>query len=165
MPNKFCPFSFFSFYVNKDSAQAGGAHHCVEANCALWDSRFEQCSLKTACENIGGATSAPSRKPRAVSDILAKIRSKKKSAEVTTPGAKPAATPTPGPVTPPEKATSTEGAPIAVPAAPNVEASKTETPKLKANVDELLVAPAILAAQLPIVTPSEVDNGLTENTQ
>jgi len=114
---------------------------------------------------MGGATSAPSRKPRAVSDILAKIRSKKKSAEVTTPGAKPTATSTPGPVTPPEKATTTEGATIAVPAVPNVEASKTETPKLKANVDELLVAPAISAAQLPIVTPSEVDNGLTENTQ
>ena len=159
MSTKFCPFSFFSFYVNKNSAQAGGAHHCVEDNCALWDTRYEQCSVKTACENMGGATSSPARKPRAVSDILAKIRSKKKPAEATTPGAKP------DPVTPPEKATTTEVSTTeATTGVPATEAPKIETPKLEANLEELLVAPAISATKLPIVTPSETDNGPTENT-
>ena len=109
---------------------------------------------------MGGATSSPARKPRAVSDILAKIRSKKKPAEATTPGAKPAAAPTPD-AAPPEKVTTTE---VPTTEVPPTEAPKTETLKLEANLEELLVAPAISATKLPIVTPSETDNGPTENT-
>lgn len=52
MAVKFCPLSFFSFYVNKEHAQAGGAHHCVEDACALWDESLEQCGLMTAVEAV-----------------------------------------------------------------------------------------------------------------
>lgn len=52
MAIKFCPLSFFSFYVNKEHAQAGGAHHCVEDACALWDESLEQCGLMTAVEAV-----------------------------------------------------------------------------------------------------------------
>lgn len=80
MSYKFCPFSFFTFYVNKSAAQAGGAHHCVEEACALWDAQLEQCSLKTACESISGGSFSPSsapKQPAPVSSVLDKIRKKK----------------------------------------------------------------------------------------
>ena len=53
MARKFCPLSFFSFYVNKENSQAGGAHHCVEEACALWDESYEQCGLKSAVDSFG----------------------------------------------------------------------------------------------------------------
>ena len=168
MSSKFCPFSFFSFYVNKDSAQAGGAHHCVEANCALWDSRYDQCSVKTACENIG--TSPQAKKPRAVSDILAKIRSKKKPVESSN---APLTTPAPALVaatasvasavsTSAEVAASASNTDvIATIEVPTAEVSAT---KPEPDVKELLIAPSIDVTKLPIVTSSqETDNG-PENT-
>ena len=106
----------------------------MEGNCALWDSRYEQCSIKTACENIGNPTTS-AKKPKAVSDILAKIRSKKKP-EVLTPATS---------TTPTTAATPTDTADTPV--------ATEEKPK-----QDLLVAPAISATKLPIVT-SEADSG------
>lgn len=34
---KFCPLSFFSFFINKSSSQSGGCMRCVEDQCAWWD--------------------------------------------------------------------------------------------------------------------------------
>lgn len=34
---KYCPLSFFSFFINKNASQAGGAMRCVGSQCAWWD--------------------------------------------------------------------------------------------------------------------------------
>lgn len=52
MSKKFCPLGFFSFYVNKSKAEAGGGHHCVEENCALWHDEYEDCSLKIGLDSL-----------------------------------------------------------------------------------------------------------------
>jgi len=52
MSKKFCPLGFFSFYVNKSEAQAGACHHCIEADCALWNEDYEECSLKVGLDAI-----------------------------------------------------------------------------------------------------------------
>lgn len=52
MSKKFCPLGFFSFYVNKSKAEAGGGHHCVEENCALWNDEYEDCSLKIGLDSL-----------------------------------------------------------------------------------------------------------------
>ena len=158
MSNKFCPFSFFSFYINKDSAQAGGAHHCVEGSCALWDSRYEQCSVKTACENIGGVPSTQSKKPRSVSNIIAKIRSKKKPGEASAPEVNSTEAAVPAQATPPiTDAVQASSAEVVV------TEVDSETLKPKVDLKELLVAPDISANKLPIVAPSqETDNGSKE---
>jgi len=88
MPRKFCPLSFFSFYVNKENAQAGGAHHCVEEQCALWDEAYEQCGLKSGIEALGSiAETGYSSKSRGknlasavrgnVTSVFDKLRKKK----------------------------------------------------------------------------------------
>ena len=68
MSKKFCPAGFFSFYVNKQEAQVGGGHHCVEENCAIWNEEYEECSLKVGldaitalAENLGGQARTSNR--------------------------------------------------------------------------------------------------------
>ena len=104
MARKFCPLSFFSFYVNKENAQAGGAHHCVEEECALWDETYEQCGLKTAVDSVSviAETGPAVRKPRKeklaeaastrVTSLFDKLRGKKKLPTAGTPGAAPVVT-------------------------------------------------------------------------
>ena len=77
MAIKFCPLSFFSFYVNKEHAQAGGAHHCVEDACALWDESYEQCGLKTAVEAVGTLAEAgalPIRRQARRNELTSAVR-------------------------------------------------------------------------------------------
>lgn len=51
---KFCPFGFYSFYVSKEQAQAGGCHHCLEDKCALWESYYDtEGNLTGQCSIIG----------------------------------------------------------------------------------------------------------------
>lgn len=92
MPQRFCPFAFFSFHVNKNSAEAGGCHHCVEHACALWDVTEQQCGVKSALDSVGVIADAVSSggipmvqtKPDAgdvkagVSSLFDKLRSRKK---------------------------------------------------------------------------------------
>lgn len=87
MGQKLCPLSFFSFYINKESAQAGGSHECVEDSCAIWDESCQQCHLKSGLESlsliadvVAGLTdiSKSVNKESPITDILSRLRAKKK---------------------------------------------------------------------------------------
>jgi len=90
MAPKFCPFGFYSFYVNKEVAQAGGCHHCLEDKCALWESFHDdngvtgQCSILSISESLRTMSeSSGTRLPVAesgggrLSNIIDKIKKKK----------------------------------------------------------------------------------------
>src|SRR5271156_3883739 len=111
MGQKICPLSFFNFYINKEAAQAGGCHLCVEEACALWDENYQQCSGKSAFDAVGAIadfftnTSEKENNPvnsSPIGDILNKLRKKKLDLPTKiTPFAKPAL-PTPSVATPPD---------------------------------------------------------------
>ena len=141
--HKFCPLSFFSFYVNKNQAQAGGAHVCVEEECAWWDEHCNQCQVKTALELVGVIAEAPrvrsTRKTEkavaGVSDMFSRLRNKSKR-KLPTAGDKEAAKPT-------------ETKPAVTQAATPVVAKPPETPVVK-PVEAPEVKPAA-----PVIPVSE----------
>jgi len=91
MSSKFCPFGFFSFYVNKSQAQAGGGHHCVEEQCALWNEEMEECSIKSGCMAIGGiiemfaAGRVPIMNEQPKLSVFEKLKLKKQQTEAAQP--------------------------------------------------------------------------------
>lgn len=46
---KYCPLSFFSFFINKNASQAGGAMRCVGSQCAWWDEGISEDGLGGQC--------------------------------------------------------------------------------------------------------------------
>lgn len=92
MGQKLCPLSFFSFYINKETAQAGGSHECVEDACAIWDDSCQQCHIKSGFEAlsliadvVGGINniSKQGNSGSPITDILSRLRAKKKTTEET----------------------------------------------------------------------------------
>lgn len=92
MGQKLCPLSFFSFYINKETAQAGGSHECVEDACAIWDESCQQCHIKSGFEAlsliadvVGGINniSKQGNSGSPITDILSRLRAKKKITEET----------------------------------------------------------------------------------
>lgn len=164
MAHKLCPLSFFAFYVNKDSAQAGGAHHCIEDSCALWDGNLEQCSLKSACDAVGmisdvyagGEPVAPApAKPKVVSSVLDKLREKRKNLPTATPNP-----PTPNPSTPTAPVTSNAVVEAAQPN--NIQQVLPTDVKKEAEpqpIEDLLNPPKIPISQLPIVSVKTPEEG------
>ena len=149
MPQRFCPFGFFSFYVNKKSAEAGGCHQCVEHACALWDNSEAQCSVKSALDSvsiiadsfssgrglpIAGIPSAPAKEAKGgLSNIMDKLRAKKKL-----PSAKKS---TENKVEKKPDAPATAQTPTATPTKPaETKTDETKTPETKTNI----VNPALL---------------------
>lgn len=59
MSRKMCPLGFFSFFINKTSAQAGGAQYCVESQCQFWEELYEdggQCAILSISESLRAAS-------------------------------------------------------------------------------------------------------------
>lgn len=66
---KFCPWGFYSFYVSKEMAQAGGCHHCLESKCGLWETFYDdEGNVTGQCSILGMGESL-----RSVSESLAEI--------------------------------------------------------------------------------------------
>jgi len=168
---KFCPFGFYSFFVSKEAAQAGGCHHCLEEKCGLWESFYDdegnvtgQCSILGVGESLRSisesmaevadgkipsfnaepimASFSEAVKPvRKLDSFLDKIRNKK-AAEVQ------------------KQMETASAAPITTEVSPPiaVEPPVVTSSKLPDDLEALLNPPPLPADQLPIISknPSSV---------
>lgn len=165
MTQKICPFSFFNFYINKEAAQAGGCHLCVEEACGLWDEFRGQCGLMTGIEavaSIADFSSSPSELPQTIkqvaspiSNILEKMRLKKKDAVAETTSA----TATPVIPTPVTAAIPPAPPPPSPLVAPTIQETKTT------NISEIIKSdvlnpPNVPISDLPIISLNDKAQGL-----
>lgn len=107
MGQKICPLSFFNFYINKEAAQAGGCHLCVEEACALWDENYQQCSMKSGLDAVGVIADLfsnsekeehePFPKSSPIDGIFNKLRKKKLEGNIPSKVVLPAPAPPPPP--------------------------------------------------------------------
>lgn len=158
MSKKFCPFGFFTFYVNKSQAQAGACHHCVEDSCALWNEDYEECSLKVGLDAVanvadtfsGGGIPIPARPERKIEtpklSIFDKLRKKNEGTKlpiVETPqdttSVTPPAPPPPAPIPTPAPA---------VPVTPHIDVSIDEPEKSA----DFLKPPDVPLDMLPVIS-------------
>jgi len=166
MPQKICPLSFFNFYINKEAAQAGGCHLCVEESCALWDENYQQCSLKSGIEAIGAVADAIStdltedsfvnKSTSPISSVLEKLRMRKRVE-----AAKPV-NPPPPPPAPVTFATAATSSNISANPSP-LSNFDIQTPIPSPQVEdhaELINRPQVPLSELPVIslnTPKEDD--------
>jgi len=153
MGKKICPLSFFNFYINKETAQAGGAHDCVEDACAIWDETCQQCSIKSGLEAvaiIADFIASSSNDPldrninssSPIADILTKLRMRKKVNE--------------------SPKINEPLIPVVPSSAKSVETNITPTPSKPVEetlkTSDILDPPKIPISELPIVSISEPKN-------
>lgn len=163
---KFCPFGFYSFFVSKEQAQAGGCHHCLEQKCGLWESYYDdegnlvgQCSILGAAESLRAIADTISdisenrplvetilsnqsvdRPVRKLETFLDKLRNKKTTPETQAPVVEQTI---PSPV---EQMVKVEQTPI-------TEVLKVEPPKPAIDdLNTLLNPPPISPTELPVVS-------------
>jgi len=178
---KFCPLGFFSFYVNKKEAQAGGGHHCVEESCAIWNDEYQECSLKmgldaitSLAENFG--TDQPKMMPSRIVEtpklsVFDRLRKRTEGQKLPTVDAGatisaqpplPPPAPAPAPAAP---SVTPSAAPAAAPSLgllskPQLVASLPTIPSLTppttpiSQKDELLKPPDVPLSELPVISVS-----------
>jgi len=160
MSKKFCPLGFFSFYVNKKEAQAGGGHHCVEEECAIWNEDYGDCSLKVGLDSITSLaetlSSGSARAPRSIEpeasklSVFDRLRRKTEGQKlpiIDQPPTSGAQTPPPPPPPPPLGSLEIPAQPVP-PAPPPPPA----IPPIKK--DEVLKAPDVPINELPVISVS-----------
>lgn len=167
MGQKICPLSFFNFYINKEAAQAGGCHLCVEEACALWDENYQQCSMKSGLEAVGSIAdflsnssekedSDPFPKSSPINGILNKLRKKKLEGNLTAKVVAPAAsTPAPAPPPPPPPApVSNSSAAVAVTTPVTGQAPLVGNPNtpIELEASDVINRPQVPISELPIIT-------------
>jgi hypothetical protein len=147
MSQKLCPFGFYSFYVNKQVAQAGGCHHCVEERCALWDSYYDeqgniqgQCALMSVTESLRTISEASMGKSLPVAGVgssntgslsvaLDKLKARRARRDAAKTSATPATAPTSAtPATAPPSPPPTAPIPTVVAATPTAATPTAATP-------------------------------------
>jgi hypothetical protein len=164
MPQRFCPLGFFSFYVNKNSAEAGGGHHCIEHACALWDNSYGQCGIMSAIESLGtiaestpgGVVSKPAaaaKVSQGVSSIFSKLRDKKRLPTAEKKATTPATTP----------ATTTATNTATTPATPATTPAIT-TPIIAVTNDKNVTISAPEVTETKIVNPATIKEPVTTSS-